>query len=459
MSRKIRHIIENQNDSLVKFAFRILLVFLLISGMPSASSAQDKPNPTISFSVAQCFLDQALDQLYANFHINVAFSKAELSSIMIPFYKAENQTIESVLEGLLQNTGYTFIKVGGQYVIRKVSSKPTPKSDEPTQPSVPQPNTPKPPKTIPPVKLELPDSLRLLVPDTIQQVVPDTIRIVDTIVKTQYVYDTLRLRDTVVQHDTIRTFAIRRFRFGATNFKGNGWFLSASLTNGESFLSTVQSDGSDYAMLHDSAVQLLPSFFNDVEIAAGYTPNRLSISLGLSYRSASCRFLLDRKISKGDCYVYDTAETYYVVHDGDTSLFAILDSTYVTKEEFTYAYRDINTMRYVGVNLTMSYIFFRNSFTRVYLKGSVASDFLLSASGSVLDMEEPYHNSSLKQVSAPIVFSYYAGLGASARISKNSEFLAELGFRRSLSSCYSSDYPLDIRMSCPSLKIGFNYYF
>lgn len=450
MNNKKKHIVENHIDSFGKCALGILLCLFFSFFTPSHSSAQVQPGQTISFSVAQCFLDQALDKLYADFHVNVAFSKDELSTIMIPFYKVENQSIESVLEGLLQNTGYTFKKVGGQYVIIKQSSKPAPKVEQPSSPT-----PPKPVKPIPPVKPPLPDSLlHNVTPPT-----PDTIRLVDTIIQTQVIYDTLLVRDTLVKHDTIRTFAIRRFRFGATDFKGKGWFLSASVSTGDCHMGALLTNGNEYASIHDTVVKFQPALFNDVELSAGYTPNRLSISIGVSNRSASCRFLLDRKIMKGDYYVYDTAETYYVIHETDTSFYAILDSTYVTKEEFSYSYRDVNTFRYLGVNLTLSYVFYRNTFTRLYLKGNLSSDFLLSATGSVMDMDEPYHNSNLKQVSAPIVFSYYAGLGGSFRISKNSEFLAELGLRRGLTSAYSPDYPLDIRTSIPALKLGFNYYF
>ena len=94
-----------------------LLLFLAIT-LPQRSLAQSF-NPLISFSVESCTLDKALEKLFADYELNVAFSKAELSKIRIESYSCSYKSVEEVLTDLLKGTDYGFKRIGKQYVIKK----------------------------------------------------------------------------------------------------------------------------------------------------------------------------------------------------------------------------------------------------------------------------------------------------------------------------------------------------
>ena len=94
----------------------ILILLLLVFSQHAFSQSF---NPLISFSVKSCGLDEALEKLFAEYELNVAFSKAEMSKIRIESYSCSYKSVEEVLTDLLKGTDYGFKKIGKQYVIRK----------------------------------------------------------------------------------------------------------------------------------------------------------------------------------------------------------------------------------------------------------------------------------------------------------------------------------------------------
>ena len=96
----------------------VLLLFLLSFAAPQKGFSQSF-NPLISFSVESCTLDKALEKLFADYEIKVAFSKAEMIKIQIEKYACTYKSVEEVLTDLLKGTDYGFKKIGKQYVIRK----------------------------------------------------------------------------------------------------------------------------------------------------------------------------------------------------------------------------------------------------------------------------------------------------------------------------------------------------
>ena len=63
------------------------LLFLIFMALALPQHARSQSfNPLISFSVESCTLDKALEKLFAEYELNVAFSKAELSKIRIESY-------------------------------------------------------------------------------------------------------------------------------------------------------------------------------------------------------------------------------------------------------------------------------------------------------------------------------------------------------------------------------------
>ena len=77
----------------------LLLLFLLAVTLPKSAKSQTFI-PLISFSVESCTLDKALEKLFADYELNVAFSKAELSKIHIEKYSCSYKSVEDVLKDL-----------------------------------------------------------------------------------------------------------------------------------------------------------------------------------------------------------------------------------------------------------------------------------------------------------------------------------------------------------------------
>ena len=97
-----------------------IFVLLLLAFIWPQKAFSQPLNPLISFSVESCNLDEALEKLFAEYELNVAFSKAELSKIRIEGYSCSYKSVEEVLSDLLRGTDYGFKKVGKQYVSRPV---------------------------------------------------------------------------------------------------------------------------------------------------------------------------------------------------------------------------------------------------------------------------------------------------------------------------------------------------
>ena len=94
-------------------ALRLLPILFLIFfsfTLPKNGLAQSF-NPLISFSVESCSLDKALEKLFAEYELNVAFSKAELSKIHIKKYSCSYKSVEEVLTDLLKGTDYGFKRI------------------------------------------------------------------------------------------------------------------------------------------------------------------------------------------------------------------------------------------------------------------------------------------------------------------------------------------------------------
>ena len=183
----LNRIADIQKDrKLVAFFLTSLFLLLLTFAQPKSANAQTF-NPLISFSVESCSLDKALEKLFAEYELNVAFSKAEMSKIRIESYSCSYKSVEEVLTDLLKGTGYGFKKVGKQYVIRK------------NQLLVNEPDATVIPPAEPITEVVKPKT------DTIVDKSSEVIRIIDTVqvIRTVMRYDTVE--KLKVLHDTVRT--------------------------------------------------------------------------------------------------------------------------------------------------------------------------------------------------------------------------------------------------------------
>ena len=190
----------------------LLFLFFLSLALPQRSQAQSF-NPLISFSVKSCTLDKALEKLFAEYELNVAFSKAELSKIRIESYSCSYKSVEEVLTDLLKGTDYGFKKVGKQYVIRKnqqLVNEPEATITTPVEPIT---------EVVKPKR------------DTVVDKTEKTIHIYDTlqIIRTVMRYDTIVQVKHEVQTDTVYQVKYRGLEIPWPKFRNNGWFITPSI--------------------------------------------------------------------------------------------------------------------------------------------------------------------------------------------------------------------------------------
>ena len=418
-------------------AFFFILFAALMFPQRSYSQTFD---PLISFSVESCGLDVALEKLFAEYELNVAFSKAELSKIRIERYSCSYKPVEEVLSDLLQGTGYGFKRIGKQYVIRKNQLLDPEEIVDAQEPVV------QPPKETVVQKT-----------DTVRNKVGDTIRIFDTvqIIRSVMRYDTIVSVKEVVRHDTVYAVKYKGLEIHWPKFRENGWFVAPSFSYNLTRLDYENPEPDA------NAVGIAPVYSFALGLDGGYKYERLGVGLNVSYRSMSYRFMLDRTVHTGDYYINDTLDTYYVVqpYTGDTTYHYILDSTYVPLVTTNYSYRDINRLDYLTVGLFASFDFLRNEYFRMFVKAGLSADFLLGASGSCSEAEQPFFATLTREHAEPFRLSYYGGLGLGLKVSDRVELVPEVLYRGSSSAVYRKDCMMGMKMRNWDFRLGLTYYF
>ncbi len=425
-----------QDRKHVAFFFPFLLLFLLAVMLPQKAKAQSF-NPLISFSVESCTLDKALEKLFADYELNVAFSKEEMSKIRIESYSCSYKSVEEVLTDLLKGTGYGFKKIGKQYVIRK------------NQLLVNEPEATITPPAELPVEIVKPKS------DTIVSKTSEVIHVIDTVqvIRTVMRYDTVvKLK---VLRDTVRTIVKEGLVIPWPKFRDNGWFITASVATSP----TEFKYDKDFPEIENGSMALVPMPGFCAGLDGGYKYNRFSVGMNLSYRSVRYRFLLEKTDFYGDYYVNDTLDTYYVVHETDTAYHYILDSTYIPLTTTNYAYRDINQLDYLNVGLFATFDVIKLEHFRGFFKAGVSADFLVNYAGSLNATESPYHAPIAKEQMEPIRFSFFGGLGAAFKVAHRIELVPEMSYRVTGGSLYQADFPFNMKMRMMDFRLGLTYYF
>ena len=435
---------DTQKDrKLVALFLPLLFLFLFAVTLPKEAKAQSF-NPLISFSVESCTLDKALEKLFAEYELNIAFSKAEMSKIRIEKYSCSYKSVEEVLTDLLKGTDYGFKKIGKQYVIKKnqlLVNDPTATITPPAEQQT---------EVVEPTQ------------DVVLNKTGDTIHIVDslTIIRTVMRYDTVY--DTVVEvkhelrTDTVYEVKYKGWQIPWPKFKDNGWFITPSVTLAMAMFRHEH----ELPQLDNGSVALTPSFVYAVGLDGGYKHKRLSVGLNLAYRSVRYRFLLEKTDYDGDYYVNDTLDTYYTVHPaGDTTFQYILDSTYVPLTTTNYAYRDVNQLDYLNVGVFVAFDFVRLEHFRAFVKAGASLDFLVGYAGSLNAKESPYHAPIEKSQIEPRRLSYYGGLGVAFKIVNRVELVPEVHYRVTNGSLYRADFPFDLKMHSVDFRLGLTYYF
>ena len=435
---------DTQKDrKLVALFLPLLFLLLFAVTLPKEAKAQSF-NPLISFSVESCTLDKALEKLFAEYELNIAFSKAEMSKIRIEKYSCSYKSVEEVLTDLLKGTDYGFKKIGKQYVIKKnqlLVNDPTATITPPAEQQT---------EVVEPIQ------------DVVLNKTGDTIHIVDslTIIRTVMRYDTVY--DTVVEvkhelrTDTVYEVKYKGWQIPWPKFKDNGWFITPSVTLAMAMFRHEH----ELPQLDNGSVALTPSFVYAVGLDGGYKHKRLSVGMNLAYRSVRYRFLLEKTDYDGDYYVNDTLDTYYTVHPaGDTTFQYILDSTYVPLTTTNYAYRDVNQLDYLNVGVFVAFDFVRLEHFRAFVKAGASLDFLVGYAGSLNANESPYHAPIEKSQIEPRRLSYYGGLGVAFKIVNRVELVPEVHYRVTNGSLYRADFPYDLKMHSVDFRLGLTYYF
>ena len=419
-------IVSQNNTTIVAVAIRSMALFLLLCFAPKLSFAQTF-NPLISFSVESCTLDAALEKLFAEYELNIAFSKAELSKIQIEPYSCSYKSVEDVLKDLI------------------VVQQQEPDSQESA--------TEHPP--VAPEVVEAHDEHKI---DTMWNKTADTVRVFDTLLKVRTVmrYDTVVRVERVVETDTVFEVKYRGFEIKWPSFRDKGWFVAPSLTK-----SVMQLDFEDRVKADSSSISIAPTTAFALGVDGGYKTERFSVGLALAYRSASYRFSLEQLVYEGDYYVSDTLDTYYVVHPvtGDTAYHHILDSTYVPLETTRYSYRDINRVDYLSLGAFAAFDFWKRQHFRMFAKAGASVDFLLASTGSHNIPDQPFHADIKTTQTEPARLSYHAGLGAAFKIVNRLELTPEVAFRKQAGKVYRADFPFDLKMRYWDFRLGLIYYF
>lgn len=439
--------IDNQKGKKRHLALIGALSFLFFSLMMPQKSFSQVIDPVISFSVETCSLDVALEKLFAEYDVNVAFSKAELSQVHIQAYSCSYKPVEEVLRDLLKGTDYGFRKIGRQYVIKKMPTfvpvYPENHTNDPAVPSVVENHK----------------------VDTVLNRRADTLRIFDTLFVTRILIqrDTVVKQKTVVEHDT--TFIRKRnpIAFNWPSFRDNGWFVNLSYEHawGNLKQGLKNPDFDELYNLYNQSVDLSKVAMNGVTAETGCKQNRLSYGMTLSYRSLHYRFAMDRTVTEGNYFVNDTLDTYYVVNQvsGDTSFCYVLDSVYVPLESHDFSCREDNRLNYLGIGGFCSYDLFAAEYFRLFVKAGISIDFLLNARGSMFSMDKPFYTNDLNKYAETVKFSYSLGIGAALKVGERLELVPELDYRRHVGSLYKTDYPISLKMQSVVLKLGLTYYF
>lgn len=410
----------------------LLLAFVL----PQKAFSQPL-NPLISFSVESCNLDEALEKLFAEYELNVAFSKAELSKIRIEGYTCSYKSVEEVLSDLLNGTGYGFKKVGKQYVIRKTIN-----------PVTEQPVNQEPVATIP-------EEAVIHKTEVVVSKTADTVRIVDTVtlIRTVMRYDTVVEVKHELHYDTVYELKYKGLEFPWPSFKDNGWFVTPALEISNLVMKPTPAE-------LENTMEMIPVSAYGLGFDAGYKHQRLSMGMSLSYKSLKYNISFDQSISEGDYYVNDTLDTYYVVHSGgDTTYQYILDSTYIPLTTTNFAFRDVNRLDYLSLGLFASFDFLKFDYFRMYGKAGVSADFLLSCSGSYFISELPYQQQVTQSQAEPVRWSYFGGLGMGFKAGNHFEIVPEVRCRGMMDSPYRTGIPLNMHLRFWDFRLGLTYYF
>lgn len=435
------------------------LLLLLVFVCSSCLLVAQNPDNNISFRIERCSLEVALQKLYEECGVKLAFNRDELSGVVVNSYSADGVAVEQILASLLNGSGLSYKKIGGQYVIKRdINSNvtaPPKKNIEVTQEKS-KPITPSAPK---PQQQPQPSA-------------PDTIRVVDTIVKKEIVYrvDTIREKEVVVQTDTVVVYKytsskikkLRKNIFANDYSHHKDFSLSFSAYQSVALYSDKRTNGTEFWYeFYEKSFQNFSLRNYAVKVNGAYTYNRFQFGLGVSFSSFQRRLDFHRDIVTGGYYEVTLLDTYYVVDPitNDVSYYNIYDSTFIPRQVQIIEYVDNNRLGYLGLNADVAYSYYADDNVKLYIKAGFGASFLLYFNGSLIGTQEPFMCIDDTDKIQKFKLNAMAGLGARITLSEQVEFVPEISYHNYFGSVYTDDSPVSSHIDVISLGIGLIYYF
>ncbi len=442
-TKPIRHFSVNKTLQLV------LSLFLLVAPQITGISAQNMDSLRVSVDFNQVKLSQALDYLYDHYKLNIAFSKPDDTQDVWVSFKASNQTVEQVLDGLMNNTTFTFRKIGSQYVVYKkgdlARSTAQSKLPEETKPA---------------------EALISPIPDTV--IAYKTRYQIDTLIHT----DTITRVDTVVIMDTVTIYRekanegnrrikpLRTDIFDQDARRRQGFAVHLYYGGMLSFIDNIPNDdaASDLASIWNRAEKV--SFRSKMAgLNLVLNQPKFYLSAGISYTDISHRFQYSKIDLIGGNYLVDTLDTYYAISGMDTTFYYVTDSAYIPISERRFDYLDMNHFGILELQLAAGYTFLQFPGVRVYAKGGIGLGFLINYSGSAIANDEKQQAVPAKDIEAQgFRFSFNAGIGGRFRVSDAFDLVPEINYINYPGSVFT-DYPVKRHVSAVSFRVGLMYYF
>lgn len=412
----------------------VFFIFFLIVNQEAVAQSENK----INFSVKNVSLVQALEKLYSENKVNIAFSNSDINPNTKVTCSAENKTIEEILQNILPADEYIFQKIGNQYVILRKNTKSQEKKTEK-------------------------DSNPIITTDTVEKIVIKT----DTIIR----IDTLTKVDTLVIHDTVTIFkeapaALKRNKiknlrsdiFYLDQRREKGFALQASYSQHLTFYN--YKNESQYTDLVDTYEDAIKPSLRSCQISVGgiYFLKRFSSSLDITISSLRHKFNYSQSFVEGGFYRIDTLDTYYTIGSNDTIWQFVTDSVYVPREEKDWSYRDINSFLYLGLQLNVAFDVIHQENVKIYAKAGLGLNYLIYYSGTVIQPNESKNTILLKDSDLQkINLSYNFGVGGRFSIAQNFDLITEINYFK-YTRPVVKDFLLDINFQGVGLKLGLIYY-
>ncbi len=425
----------------------LFIIFLGIFFMcPFILKAQQNSIQTVDhFVVKNESIASAIEKLSIKTGMNFSFNAGDKALKKKINYQAENKTVSSILNEILNPINRSFKQIGTQIVI----FKPETPLVNPAKNTAGKKNTDSAAEISP---LQIAKTERKIpVTDTI--IITDTLMLRDTVI----LRDTIIRTDTLIKRDTVFVTKKKNKRkkqksfptdyFNRQESRESGWSVTLYLSP---LLTTFTFTGEEKPLSLRS-------------ILAGSSVSKLSNNWGFSFSvqftNFANRFNYAKTTTEGGYYEPDTVDAYYTIVDNDTNWFYVTDSTWLPLKTYETVYEKTNRIGYLDVSVQSAYTFYKTEKLRLHISGGVQSSFPVytdglyaedKSSGKWLDFAD-------LTFASPLI-SVVAGGGLKYRLNRNFDFSGNLFYTYYFGSVITNPVKT-IKTDYLGLKLGIAYYF